>query len=200
MQCNKSFKTPPLLKNKCTPPLCRDINWRGQKGKKGSRRRRRRRRRGRGGGCGELRRYYSASSCFPSSSLFFLQRLTHVYVHTHSSTGEPQSHTLTAPSRLFLAVYWAIFRPLPVSSHLEGRECSQYKGTGLTLWAYVSASVSLTLRAVCGCECVGAYAKKLHLLLICNSTVKDTRARAKLIHKNRQNKVKSKSEECRTVL
>lgn len=83
--------------------------------------------------------------------------VAHTYVHT----GKPQPHTLTAPSLLFLAVYWAIFRPLPVSSHLAGWACSQYKGTGLTLGAYVSVSVCFTV-----CECKKQQQKKRNHLLV----------------------------------
>lgn len=75
-----------------------------------------------------------------SLPILYFPPVVHTLIHTHTHTvihSKPQLHT-HCPSWLFLAVFWAIFRPLPVSSHLAERDLSQHKGTGLTPQAYVS--------------------------------------------------------------
>lgn len=53
---------------------------------------------------------------------------THMHTHAGKTTVKHTlTHSFPAPSWLFLAVYWAIFRPLPVSSHLAGRDQANTK-------------------------------------------------------------------------
>ncbi len=117
--------------NTPTPPLWRDANW--TKGREG-----------------KWRRLWGTKTWLLSLKLLYFPPVAHTVIRTHSLIHRQTTVTHThSPSCLFLAVYWAIFRPLPVSSHLAGRDHSQHKGTGLTLRAYVSVRV-----CVCSSVCV----------------------------------------------